>query len=450
MTYTQGFSEIRTDDIALAGGKGANLGELARAGFPVPPGFVVTTEAYRSLIDDPAIRAVIDDLEALDSGSAEELMAAAGRVRSLVREREFGEAVAASVTDAFGADVDADTTHAVRSSATAEDLPTASFAGQHDSYLGVPEADVLGHVRDCMASLFTDRAVAYHARNDVSHPDVAMTVVVQEVVDANAAGVLFTADADTNDRTVASIDATYGLGDTVVPDEVSADNARIEKETGEVLAYEVGEKRVELMLERTGGTRTADTTSSRRETRVLSDTGLQSLVSLGNRIEALFGTPQDIEWTLVESEASADASNGTAEPRSGEFVILQSRPITSLIAPPEPRLDDRLHVYMSIGHGQAMTDPMPPLALDLWERVYDDSMNEMLNTEGTWMTRTEGRSYVDITPFLGFGVARRGVARALDSISEPTAEGAAQLFDERRAEFDSNRSLRCRRSPVRW
>jgi len=201
-----------------------------------------------------------------------------------------------------------------------------------------------------------------------------MAVVVQEMVDADAAGVLFTADPETGKRTVATVDATHGLGDTVVAGEVSADHARIARETGAVIEYEVGEKATELRLTQEGTT-SRDTQMGRRETRVLTDDQLRALVDVGERIEALFGEPQDIEWALAD----------------GEFVVLQSRPITSLVSLPVPRPDDdRLHVYLSLGHGQAMTDPMPPLALDLWETVYGEVMNGFTGSNRVWITRTEG------------------------------------------------------------
>jgi pyruvate,water dikinase len=291
-TYIRGFDALGKNDLALAGGKGTNLGELVRAGFLVPSGFVLTAEAYRELIDDPEIRAAIDDLEALDSGDAEELTTAAETLRSLVREREFDEGVAESITEAL--ELAADTTYAVRSSATAEDLPAASFAGQHDTYLGIEADAVLDRVRECMASLFTDRAVAYRARNGIPNTDVAMAVVVQEMVDADAAGVLFTADPDTNDRTIASIDATYGLGDTVVSGEISADNARVKKSSGEILDYEIGSKDVELALAEEG-TESLTASADRRERRALSDGQLTTLVEVGNRVERLFDEPQDVE-----------------------------------------------------------------------------------------------------------------------------------------------------------
>ncbi|AZQ16114.1 PEP/pyruvate-binding domain-containing protein [Halorubrum sp. PV6] len=420
-TYTKRFGELGRDDLALAGGKGANLGELVGAGLPVPPGFVVTTEAYRSLIDTSELRDAIAELEALDETDTEAPTATAEQIRSLVREQEFSEEIERSIADVLTAD----SSYAVRSSATAEDLPSASFAGQHDTSLGVSTNDVLDAVRDCMASLFTDRAVAYRARNGISHSAVEMAVVVQEMADADAAGVLFTADPDSGKRGVASVEATYGLGETVVSGEVSADNARIDKATGEILDYDIGEKATERRLT-DDGTETEETTEERRREQVLSDAQLRTLVDLGTRIEKLFGEPQDIEWALAD----------------GEFVILQSRPITSLVSLPEPRPDDdRLHVYLSMGHAQAMTDPMPPLALDIWETVYGGMLNDYTGGDRAWITRTEGRIYMDITPFLGFGVARDGIVESISVISESAAEGTVRLLDERREEFGGEFSV---------
>lgn len=421
--YTRRFDELGRDDLALAGGKGANLGELVRAGLPVPPGSVVTTAAYRELTDSSTIREAIDELDRTNPSDVSELTAATERLQSLVRDRTFPESVTDSVTDAL--DGDDDTTYAVRSSATAEDLPTASFAGQHETYLGVSESDVLDRVRDCMASLFTDRAVAYRSRNSISNKDVEMAVVVQEMVDAEAAGVLFTANPDTGKRGVASIEATYGLGDTVVSGEVSADNARVDKKTGEILDYTIGEKATELRLT-DSGTETEETSEERRQKRALSDAQLRTLVEIGNRIESLFGEPQDIEWALV----------------NGEFVVLQSRPITSLLSLPEPLPNDgRLHVYLSMGHAQAMTDPMPPLALDVWETVYGGMLNDYTDGDWAWITRTEGRAYMDITPFLRFGIARDGIVETISVISESAAEGTVRLLDERSDEFGGEFTL---------
>ena len=421
--YVRRLDSLGADDRSVAGGKGVTLGILADAGLPVPSGFVVTTTAYRTVADDAEISEAVDRLGSHDPGNSGAPATTATEIRSLVRARPVAEPVERAISDAL--DGDADATYAVRSSATAEDLPTASFAGQHDTHLGVTADAVTHRVRDCMASLFTDRAVAYRARNGIAHTDVEMAVVVQEMVDADVAGVLFTADPDTGKRTVATVDATYGLGDTVVAGEVSADHARIARETGDVVDYELGDKATELRLTQ-AGTTSIETRRNRRETRALTDDQLRTLVALGGRIEALFGEPQDIEWALAD----------------GRFVILQSRPITSLVSLPVPTPDDdRLHVYLSLGHGQAMTDAMPPLALDVWETVYGEVMNGFTGVDRAWITRTEGRAYMDITPFLGFRRTREGIVETLAAMSRSAAEGTERLLAERREEFDIDVSL---------
>ncbi|MFC7070531.1 PEP/pyruvate-binding domain-containing protein [Halobaculum lipolyticum] len=425
--FVRRFDSLGSDDLAVAGGKGANLGVLVAAGLPVPPGFVVTTAAYRALTDDAEIRDAIERLDSCAPDDRDALTRTAAEVRDLVRARPVDEALEHAIVDALDgvAETAAETTYAVRSSATAEDLPSASFAGQHDTHLGVAAEGVVDRVRDCVASLFTDRAVAYRARNGIAHTDVEMAVVVQEMVDADAAGVLFTADPETGERTVATVDATHGLGDTVVAGEVHADHARVARDTGDVLAYDVGEKATELRLS-PDGTAAVDAPTDRRETRALTDDHLRTLVDLGGRVEALFGEPQDVEWALTGSG----------------FVIVQSRPITSLVSLPVPRpADDRLHVYLSLGHGQAMTDPMPPLALDVWETVYGEVMNGFTGVERVWITRTEGRAYMDITPFLAFERTRAGVVETIEAVNRSAAEGAERLLAERREEFGVDVSL---------
>lgn len=420
--YTRRFDLLGADDLDIAGGKGANIGVLVHAGLPVPSGFVVTTAVYRTLTDDAKIQEEIERLDSHDPADSDALATTAAEIRALIQNRSFDESVKRTITDALDDD---DTTYAVRSSATAEDLPTASFAGQHNTYLGVSADTVIDRVRDCIASLFTERAVAYRARNGIDHAAVEMAVVVQEMVDADAAGVLFTADPETGKRTVATVDSTYGLGDTVVSGEVNADNARVNKETGEILDYQVGEKATELRLS-IEGTTSVDTPVGRRDTRALTDDQLRTLVDLGGRIETLFGEPQDIEWALTSSG----------------FVVLQSRPITSLVALPEPRpTDGRLHVYLSLGHGQAMTDPMPPLALDIWETVYGEVMNDFTGSDRVWITRTEGRVYMDITPFLGLRPTREGIVQTIDAMNRSAAEGTERLLEERGGEFGGDLSL---------
>ncbi|ELY55593.1 phosphoenolpyruvate synthase [Natronococcus amylolyticus DSM 10524] len=271
--------------------------------------------------------------------------------------------------------LEAEEAYVVRSSATAEDLPTASFAGQHDTVLDVSGHDeVLDAVSECMASLFTDRAISYRKANDISHDDVAMGVVIQRMVDADISGVLFTADALTGNRTIASIDAASGLGEAVVSGTVTADNVRVDKQTNDIIEYR--------------SSHSEDSMEFSDQQRILRDEQVLRLVSYGNRIEDLFGPPQDIEWSITNDQVW----------------ILQSRPITSLFPVPTPAPnDDGLHVYYSYNHRQGMIDPMPPLSVD-YVRQYTMWTLENLfayhPSEFTSVAGAGGFVYLDVTPML--------------------------------------------------
>ncbi|WP_209309586.1 PEP/pyruvate-binding domain-containing protein [Haloarcula amylovorans] len=420
--------ESDAEDIDVAGGKGANLATLVQAGLPVPPGFVVTTAAYRALVDTPEIQDAISQLGALDSTETDALAAAAAELRSLVASREFDAPIEAAVADAMALFDDADS-FAVRSSATAEDLPSASFAGQHETFLGVASDGVLDRIRDCMASLFTDRAVAYRARNDVDHADAEMAVVVQPMVDATAAGVLFTADPATGNRHMASVDANFGLGESIVAGDVTPDHALVNTQTGEILEYSIGTKTaaVELHRESTadeeGGTQRVDLSPDRRESRVLADDQLRTLVGLGERAERLLGAPQDVEWALAD----------------GQFVLLQSRPITSLFPRPSPAPDDdRLHVYISMGHMQAMPEAMPPLVRDVW-RTYTGNALSAAGLDaslGNPTVEAGGRIYIDITPFLQNDTTQSWLIERLAAVNEPISDSLDDIIFRRPEAFE--------------
>ncbi|MFB6169686.1 MAG: PEP/pyruvate-binding domain-containing protein [Haloarculaceae archaeon] len=411
------LDDPRAGDPELTGGKGSNLARLVAADFPVPPGFCVTTAVYEALVETPDIRRAIDSLDGLDPRDREAVAEASAAVRSNLRARALPDEARNAVERALG-ELGGDA-YAVRSSATAEDLPTASFAGQHETYLGVREGAVVDRVRDCLASLFTDRAVSYRLRNGIPHPELAMAVVVQEMVDPAAAGVLFTADPVTGNRRIAAVDATFGLGDTVVAGEVSPDNARVDRRTGEVIDYERGEKRYALRTDARGGTEAVDLSPERRAARALSDAQLRSLVDLGGRVEALLGDPQDVEWALVD----------------GEFLLLQARPITSLFpVPSPPPSDDDLHVYLSFGHAQAMPEALPPLVVDFWRGFLEGGADAFRDdgTGGEWAVEAGDRVYLDLTPLLRLRPLRRFVPGRLEAVNEPAADALCEFLAERR------------------
>ncbi|MFI5833326.1 rifamycin-inactivating phosphotransferase [Micromonospora sp. NPDC051300] len=371
--YVVGFDEVDETQGAVVGGKGAHLGALSRTeGVRVPPGLCVTTDAYRRAVAGvPGLDERLDRLARLGPDDREAIRTVSAEIRDAVEGAVVPDDVAIAITGALAGLGGDDVAWAVRSSATAEDLPTASFAGQQDSYLNVVgPAAVLAHVRRCWASLFTERAVGYRVRNDVDHRAVRMAVVVQLMVLPDAAGVLFTADPVTGDRRAASVDAGFGLGEAMVAGLVTPDVFTVRD--GAVVTRTIAAKPVAVRAVPGGGTRVEDVDPARREQPALTDAQVLALVDLGRRIEARFGRPQDVEWALVD----------------GEFEILQSRPITTLFPVPVAA-DDEKHVYLSVGHQQMMTDAMKPLGLSMWRLTAMAPMHP-----------AGGRLFVDATPRL--------------------------------------------------
>jgi phosphohistidine swiveling domain-containing protein len=341
------LSVLRGGMLAEAGGKAANLGELVRAGLPVPPGFCVTTAGYRAVAADAAVQAAIAALAAVPIADAAGLQAGAERVRAALLAAPVPAELADACVTAY-AGLGEEAVVAVRSSATAEDLPDASFAGQQDTLLGVRgAAEVLIAIRRCWSSLFTDRAVAYRAPRGIDPRTVELAVVVQALVPASAAGVLFTANPLTGQRRAAVIDASPGLGEAVVSGAVNPDHFEMDPE-GAVVGRRIGDKRVRIDADAGGGTRRAELEAS--EEACVSDAELLVLTRLGQRIEAHFGAPQDVEWALDEQRRPW---------------ILQARPITTLYPIPDdaPPLEGPLQVYLNFNVAQGVFQPLTPMGV---------------------------------------------------------------------------------------
>jgi len=316
VTYTVWFDEIRKDDIALAGGKGANLGELSHAGLPVPPGFVLTTAAYDAFVDAGGLKDEIVGLASqADDPAAFE--AAEGKIRALFARGELPDAMADEIRTAYDRLANGGAV-AVRSSATAEDLPGASFAGQQETYLNARDAGaLLEAVRACWTSLWTARAMAYRRRQNIEPASVSLAVVVQQMVPAEAAGMLFTADPVSGRRDRSVINAAWGLGQAVVGGQVTPDTLVVDKASGRTISRETADKEVMTVCVE-DGTGERRVPEARRRRPVLDDEAAAELARYGARIEDHYGAPQDIEWALAD----------------GQFFILQARPITTLSPPP--------------------------------------------------------------------------------------------------------------------
>jgi pyruvate,water dikinase len=371
--YVLGLHEVGEAQVAVVGGKGAHLGALSRIeGIRVPPGFCITTAAYRRIA--PSIGDRLDHLSRLNPDDREAIRTLSAQIRRTIEEAAIPDELAAAITGAL-----TEGAHAVRSSATAEDLPTASFAGQQDTYLNViGAAAILEHVSRCWASLFTERAVTYRLRNGIDHRTVHMAVVVQRMVLPEAAGILFTADPVTGNRKVATVDAGFGLGEAMVSGLVNPDVFKVRG--GEIVTRTIAAKHRALRALPAGGTQEVAVEPGRQEQPALTDEQVVRLVHLGRRIEAHFGRPQDIEWCLLDDD----------------FQIVQARPITTLFPIPAAG-DGENRVYLSVGHQQMMTDAMKPLGLSMWQLTAMAPMHE-----------AGGRLFVDATRLLASPAGRAG------------------------------------------
>lgn len=431
--YAVPFAALRAADLPRVGGKGANLGELAAAGFPVPDGFCVTTDAFRRFMaGDAALAASIytelDALVADDVAGARTLGAA---VRARLADLPMPDAVAAAVVAAWAAieagggtaavagDAGVADGHgegyAVRSSATAEDLPGASFAGQQDSYLGVRGRDaLLDAVKRCWISLFTDRAILYRAQNGFGHRDVALSVVVQRMIASEVSGILFTADPVTGHRAVASIDAGFGLGEALVGGLVTADLYRVDQRRWQVVERRIAHKGLAIRPLPQGGTVHEPLSPEAGARPSLTDDQAVALARLGARVAAHYGTPQDLEWCL-------DAA--------GTIWLVQSRPITTLFPVPElaeTPAPGAPHLFISFGHVQVMTDPFTPIGRDAFRLVFPFDRRAPLGPSRI-VAEAAGRLFVDLAPLLASGAARRIVPRAVTVADEQIAAALAAV-----------------------
>ncbi len=368
MRYIRGLDTIGATDIDLAGGKAANLGELVTAGFPVPGGCVLTTDAYRAFV---AANGLEERILELATAPPEEGADAAESIAALFTAGVIPVDMAWELREAYkalGAGNGAGVPVAVRSSATAEDLAEASFAGQQETYLNVIGADdLLDAVRECWASLWTERAMAYRARAGIAPQDVALAVVIQEMVDADAAGVMFTANPATGNRDEVVIGAAWGLGESVVGGLVSTDDIVVDGGTLKVLSSSIASKDTMTV---NAGNRTGQTPvpEDLRNKAVLDTGEAQRLASLGLRIARHFGVPQDIEW----------ARSG------GAFRILQARPVTALPDPgaavPETwPLPYRHGLYFRASIVEQLPDPLTPLFADLIDPSVTASLSALMS-----------------------------------------------------------------------
>ncbi|HYT28448.1 MAG TPA: phosphoenolpyruvate synthase [Ktedonobacteraceae bacterium] len=404
-SYVLGFQDIDQTKRMVVGGKGANLGELSKMeGIRVPDGFCISTEAFKSIIGEtPSMNALLDQLALLKVEDREKISELSGEIRRVIEGVAIPQDMHEEITRLLTR-LGEKHAYAVRSSATAEDLPTASFAGQQDTYLNIIGKEaILKHISKCWASLFTDRAVIYRLQNGFDHRKVQLAVVVQKMVFPQAAGILFTADPVTSNRKVLSIDASFGLGEAMVSGLVNADIYKVRNgRDGKVIDKKISTKKLAIYALEDGGTKEQEIEPEMQNRQALTDEQILELGRIGRKIEEHFGHPQDIEWCLAEDT----------------FYVVQSRPITTLFPIPEAN-DQENHVYISVGHQQMMTDPMKPLGLSFF----------LLTTRAP-MRKAGGRLFVDVTPMVASPANRQTL---LDTMGQhdPLMKDALMAIVER-------------------
>jgi rifampicin phosphotransferase len=396
------IQEIDKTKLAIVGGKGANLGELSRIeGVQVPEGFCITTKVYKEIIrNNEEFNLLLDQLAILKADNRKGISEISAKIRKTIDSIPISKDIAEEISG-YLTKYHEKNTFAVRSSATAEDLPTASFAGQQDTYLNIiGKQAILKHISKCWASLFTDRAVVYRMQNGFDQRNVHLSVVVQKMVFPQAAGILFTADPVTSNRKVLSIDASFGLGEALVSGLINADVYKVRN--GRLIDKKIATKKLAVYGLNDGGTKIQEIEYERQNRQALSDEQILQLEQLGRKIEEHFGHPQDIEWCLVDDR----------------FYIVQSRPITTLYPIPEGN-DRENRVYVSVSHQQMMVDPIKPLGISLWQL-----------TAARPMSNAGGRLYIDITKELASPASREIVLDVLGR-SDPLIKDALMTVIER-------------------
>ena len=404
-SYVLGFHMIDKTKLTVVGGKGLNLGELSRIeGLRVPEGFCITTEVYKRItVHNWEFKALVDQLSTLKVEDREKIGEISAKIRRVIEAVEIAQDIKEEIIG-YLAKLGEENAYAVRSSATAEDLPLASFAGQQDTYLNIKGKDaILQHVSKCWASLFTDRAVTYRIQNGFDHRKVYLSVVIQRMVFPQVSGIMFTADPVTSNRKVLSIDASFGLGEALVSGLVNADIYKVRE--GKIVDKKISTKKLAVYALEEGGTEEREIEPDRQNMQTLTDEQILQLERMGKKIEAYFGCPQDIEWCFGEDM----------------FFIVQSRPITTLYPVPDVKGQNR--IYISMGHSQMMTEAIKPLGMSFWQFL---SENYPLRKAG-------GRLFIDLTHDLASPIGRKIILSTMGGKSDPLMQNALLSLMKRKA-----------------
>jgi len=399
------LNEIEAISPSLTGGKGAHLAEMKQRGFPVPPGFCVTTHVWDGLLSDSEINeqiAALEDLREKPGKIQPDLVRnLSAEIRKKIENSSMDQKLEREILKAWS-ELGEKGAYAVRSSSMAEDLAGYSFAGQQDTYLNIIGKNALvTHIKKCWASLFTERAVLYRMRNGFDQTGIRLAVVVQKMVNAEASGVAFTANPLSGSRDEMVIDAGFGLGEALVSGLINPDHYCLDKKDGTLLSVSLSKKEKMIKTARDGGTVEISLTGEAAKRQVLRPDQIQALYTLAIKVERYYKSPQDLEWAF----------------RGEELFLLQARPITTLFPRPEsPRHRGRAGVFISLGHIQVMTAPLSPMGGSLFNLLLPFGNPKRKDGYNPYIVRVGGRLYTDISRLLTIPIVRKRYPRVMKKI----------------------------------
>jgi pyruvate,water dikinase len=401
-----------------SGGKGLHLGEMVSRGFPVPPGFIVTSAAYDHYCRENHLREIIaGNLQKIKPNVPGDLEVASNNIRALFRkgmlDQNLKEEILAAHRNLQSPAV------AVRSSATAEDLAELSFAGQQDTYLNITDvADLISHVVECWSSLWTARAIGYRLQNEVDQRDIALAVVVQQMVQSDVSGVLFTANPLTGSRMESVIDATFGLGEALVSGLVDPDHYVVNKQTMQVTQKQLGKKALSIRADNKGGVKSV--VEEGEDRLALSESQVEELVKLGEKVQQVYGSPQDIEWAYS----------------NGELFLLQSRAITSLFPLPDGMPAEPLLTLVSFAAIQGLVDPITPIGQSCLKELFaigSDQFGVKVSEDTQKVLFTAGeRLWANFTPIFRNTFGRKTIPYIFGMVEPTVKQALDQLLDDPR------------------
>ena len=420
--YIKMLQDISDLDLPGIGSKAANLGKMLKIGLPVPEGFVITTDSYKRFVADNNINSEISNLliesEKNNQASLEQT---AQKIKKLFEQGEIPQELLMEIDSAY--EKIGCPTVAVRSSATLEDLPQTSFAGQYDSYLNIEGKDQLHQsIKRCWASLWNMRALSYRMKQKADHRELAHGVVIQKLIRAEKSGVLFSANPVNGRRDQMLLSSSWGLGEAIVGGMVTADQWVVDKLNRTIIEEQINYKKV-MTVKKEAGTANIDIPAGKREQATLNQSEVFTLLELGAKAEKHFGAPQDIEWAFSK----------------GTFYLVQSRPITSLFPMPEPEdLDKGLRVYVNfLMSNQAMPQPLTPLGEDAIRRAYTGIIFNRKSREKPvpWLKSAGRRIYADVSEFHRF---ERWFGKLKDNPTDMdplTTEAMVQVLEKNKKEL---------------